>query len=360
MLESGRPFVTVSGIARRTGVSGYPGDGTQRWPAVHALDAAVLFRLALETAPAGSSWHAVADEGDAVRDIAGVIGRRLGLPVEPVPEETYDPLGPIFAADQPSSSTLTREALALAADAPFSVGGPGAHRALAVELVATAASFGVVLAVNHPLRLAPTQRLLRSLIRSGDVGELLAMRMSSAGLLPPRLRGWRLDPAAPGSGIVVDMMVHNIDTARFVTGREPIRVAAVGPVPDAHTVTDRVMATVELDGGVLLQTFDGWFVPGNRAGIEVHGSDGSAIALAAAPGTPETVMLRDRSGSATVLPLPEPVDMYTLVIEEFAAAIAGRPTDVASGFDGLRSLAAALAAVESIRLSQIVAVPTNS
>src|SRR6478752_1226343 len=88
MLESGRPFVTVSGIARRTGVSGYPGDGTQRWPAVHALDAAVPFRLALETAPAGSSWHAVSDEGEAVRDIAGVIGRRLGLPVEPVPEET--------------------------------------------------------------------------------------------------------------------------------------------------------------------------------------------------------------------------------------------------------------------------------
>ncbi len=52
-------------IARRTGVSGYPGDGTQRWPAVHALDAAVLLRLALERAEAGTSWHAVADEGDA-------------------------------------------------------------------------------------------------------------------------------------------------------------------------------------------------------------------------------------------------------------------------------------------------------
>ena len=51
--------------------------------------------------------------------------------------------------------------------------------------------------------------------------------------------------------------------------------------------------------------------------------------------------------------------MYTLVIEEFAAAVAGRPTQVATGFDGLRSLAAALAAVESIRTSQIVAVPTN-
>ncbi|MGC5562236.1 SDR family oxidoreductase [Streptomyces sp. FR-108] len=97
--------------ARRTGASGYPGDGTQRWPAVHALDAAVLFRLALERGPAGSAWHAVADEGDRVRDIAAVIGRRLGLPVKSVPQDAYGPLGPIFATDQPSSSARTREAL---------------------------------------------------------------------------------------------------------------------------------------------------------------------------------------------------------------------------------------------------------
>jgi len=97
--------------ARRTGIAGYPGDGNQRWPAVHALDAAVLFRLALESAPAGTSWHAVADEGDAVRDITAVIGRRLGLPVEPVPEENFGPFGPIFAMDQPASSARTREAL---------------------------------------------------------------------------------------------------------------------------------------------------------------------------------------------------------------------------------------------------------
>jgi hypothetical protein len=73
-------------IARRNRVSGYPGDGTQRWPAVHALDA-------------------------AVHDIAAVIGRRLGQPVETVPTETYGPLGPIFATDQPSSSTHTRKTL---------------------------------------------------------------------------------------------------------------------------------------------------------------------------------------------------------------------------------------------------------
>jgi nucleoside-diphosphate-sugar epimerase len=108
----------LADIARRTGVSGFPGDGAQRWPAVHALDAAVLFRLALERAPAGSSWHAVADEGDAVRDIATVIGHRLGLPVETVPQERFGPLGPIFAADQPSSSTHPRRALGWAPTHP--------------------------------------------------------------------------------------------------------------------------------------------------------------------------------------------------------------------------------------------------
>ncbi|HEY8281513.1 MAG TPA: SDR family oxidoreductase [Leifsonia sp.] len=98
-------------IARQTGVAGYPGDGAQRWPAVHALDAAVLFRLALENAPAGTAWHAVADEGDTVRDIVTVIGRRLGLPVESLPAENFGPLGAIFVVDQPASSVRTRAEL---------------------------------------------------------------------------------------------------------------------------------------------------------------------------------------------------------------------------------------------------------
>lgn len=101
----------LTNVARGNGVSGYPGDGTQRWPAVHALDAAALFRLALEGAPAGTSWHAVADEGDEVRAIATVIGRRLGVPVQSVPVESFGPLGQIFAADQPASSALTRQRL---------------------------------------------------------------------------------------------------------------------------------------------------------------------------------------------------------------------------------------------------------
>ncbi|QDP96507.1 SDR family oxidoreductase [Microlunatus elymi] len=101
----------LTDLARRNRVSGYPSDGSQRWPAVHALDAAVLFRLALEQAPGGTAWHAVADEGDRVLDIATVIGRRLDVPVESVAADMYGPLGAIFLADQPSSSAHTRRAL---------------------------------------------------------------------------------------------------------------------------------------------------------------------------------------------------------------------------------------------------------
>lgn len=97
------------GAAQRTGVSAYVGDGTQRWPAVHQLDAARLFRLVLEEATSGTVVHAVGDEGDTMLSIAETIGRELGLPVEAVPAENFGFLGTIFGVDQPSSSALTQE-----------------------------------------------------------------------------------------------------------------------------------------------------------------------------------------------------------------------------------------------------------
>ncbi|MEV4969814.1 SDR family oxidoreductase [Streptomyces scopuliridis] len=114
--EGDRGFLaTLVAIARAKGVSGYLGDGANRWPAVHRLDAARLFRLAVEEAPAGSVLHGVAEEGVAIRDIAEVIGRHLDVPVTSVaPEaaaEHFAWLGAFLGLDAPASNTLTRELL---------------------------------------------------------------------------------------------------------------------------------------------------------------------------------------------------------------------------------------------------------
>ena len=103
------------GIAREKGVAAYVGDGLNRWPAVHRLDAAHLYRLALKEGSAGARYHAVADEGVALREIAGVIGRRLNVPVvSKSPEEAANYFGwfaQFAAMDNPASSRRTRQLL---------------------------------------------------------------------------------------------------------------------------------------------------------------------------------------------------------------------------------------------------------
>lgn len=109
-------------IARDQGVSGYIGDGSNRWPAVHRLDAARLFRLALEQAPAGSVLHAVAEEGVPVRAIATVIGHQLDLPVGAIAAEDasahFGFLASVLGVDSPASSALTRAQLTWQATHP--------------------------------------------------------------------------------------------------------------------------------------------------------------------------------------------------------------------------------------------------
>ncbi len=100
--------------ARDTGVSAYIGDGANRWPGLHTLDAAHLYRLALEKAPAGTRLHGVADEGVPFRDIAGVIARHLNAPTVSIPAEEAGHFGflALFASlDNPTSSALTQEVL---------------------------------------------------------------------------------------------------------------------------------------------------------------------------------------------------------------------------------------------------------
>jgi nucleoside-diphosphate-sugar epimerase len=102
-------------IARKKRESAYVGDGHNRWPAVHRLDAARLFRLALEKGPAGATYQAVAEEGVPFREIADLIGRRLNVPVvSKSPAEAarqFSFMSPFIPVDNPVSSKLTQERL---------------------------------------------------------------------------------------------------------------------------------------------------------------------------------------------------------------------------------------------------------
>jgi nucleoside-diphosphate-sugar epimerase len=114
--EGDKGFVpSLIGFARENGVSAFVGDGSNRWPAVHRLDAARLFRLALENAPAGSMLHGTAEEGVPFREIAEVIGRQSKLPVAGVDAEKagehFGFLSAFVPLDNPTSSALTQRQL---------------------------------------------------------------------------------------------------------------------------------------------------------------------------------------------------------------------------------------------------------
>lgn len=108
-------MATLVSIARERGVAGYLGDGANRWPAVHVLDAAHLVRLAVEDAPAGSVLHAIDEEGVPAQDIAAAIGRGLDLPVASIPAERatdhFGWIGGFFGADALTSNLATRQLL---------------------------------------------------------------------------------------------------------------------------------------------------------------------------------------------------------------------------------------------------------
>jgi nucleoside-diphosphate-sugar epimerase len=114
--EGDHGFVpALIGIARQKGVSAYIGDGSNRWPSVHRIDAARLYRLALEKATAGACYHAVADEGVPTREIAAVIGRHLNVPVVAKSGDEaaahFGWISRFFAIDGPASSAITGETL---------------------------------------------------------------------------------------------------------------------------------------------------------------------------------------------------------------------------------------------------------
>jgi len=103
-------------IARRVGFAAFVGDGANRWPAVHRLDAARLFRLALEKAAPGARLHGVGEEGVAMREIAQTIGEGVGVPVRGIDTQAafahFDWMATFVGLDSPASNAITRQTMA--------------------------------------------------------------------------------------------------------------------------------------------------------------------------------------------------------------------------------------------------------
>ena len=228
----------------------------------------------------------------------------------------------------------------------------------AAAMVAAAEQAAAVLATNHHLRQSPVLRAIRELVSNGALGDLLAVRVGHAGLLPERLRGWRLQDV-PGAGVVLDLVVHDADTVRFVTGREILEVTSAGVTQGAGSAAlDAVVTAGVLAGGVSLQLHDAFTVPHAGQWFEVHGTEGSAVADRAMTQDPDGDVVLRRSGSDDEpVPVGPRRDLYEGTLLAFAAAVAGDGEPSASGRDGVASLAVALSVAESLATGRRVSVP---
>ncbi len=207
---------------------------------------------------------------------------------------------------------------------------------------------GVVLGTNHHLRNAATHRAIRDLLRDGAIGKPLFARVFHAVSLPAHLQGWRINKPAAGAGVILDITVHDADTLRFILDAEPVEAMAMTPPTRMASgdIEDGVMAVLSFDNGVLAQLHDAFTVKHAGTGIEIHGTEGSLIGRDVMTQRPiGEVILRNAEGERRI-PL-EHENLYARSLATFNAAIRGRGAPSATGEDGLRSLATALAVLDS-------------
>ncbi len=209
---------------------------------------------------------------------------------------------------------------------------------------------GVVLAVDHHLRVSAPLARMHELIAEGAVGKVVAARVFHARSLLPELRTWRIDRDQPGGGVVLDVTVHDADLVRFLLDDEIAEVTALtstGELSDGGAVSDSVMGVMRMRRGALVSFHDSFVVAHAATGVEVHGTDASLIATDVLLPTPTGQLYLQRGDERELVDVPDRPPIYESVVERFTAAVNRKGAVVADGEDGIRSLAVALAAVES-------------
>jgi 1,5-anhydro-D-fructose reductase (1,5-anhydro-D-mannitol-forming) len=231
----------------------------------------------------------------------------------------------------------------------------------AAQMVARARSAGRVLGTNHHLRASAVHQRVRELIQGGELGQVHGVQVSHAVHLPPHLQGWRLDSAAAGGGVVLDILVHDADLLRFLLGREPLRIAtrtlATGMAREG--LEDSAMSVIEFDGGTLAQTHESFAAAHALTRLHVLGTQGSLYAEGSLTQAGDGALtLRNAHGT---IPVPVPaVDLYERGFERFVQACAGQGAPLASGEDGARAMAVALAGLQSARSGQVETISFSS
>jgi 1,5-anhydro-D-fructose reductase (1,5-anhydro-D-mannitol-forming) len=208
---------------------------------------------------------------------------------------------------------------------------------------------GVVLGTNHHLRGAPAIVKMRELIEQGSIGDVVAARIFHARSLAPEFRHWRLSRPDAGGGVVLDITVHDADTIRFLLGDEVVEVTALTASGGLGNglVEDSVMGSMRTSRGPLVCFHDDFMVPHGGTGVEVHGSSGSLIAYDVLAADPAGEVWLRRLDELTRISVDLVWPLYENVVNRFMAAVRGVGEPLASGADGVASLAIALAVLQS-------------
>lgn len=216
-------------------------------------------------------------------------------------------------------------------------------------MVDACAKAGVVMGTNHHLRNAITHRRMRELIANGAIGAPLAVRVFHAVFLPEFLQGWRIDSAESGGGVILDITVHDADTLRFLLDDEPIEVTALTASQGMGKagIADSVMGVMRFANGTLAQFHDAFTIAHTSTGIEIHGTDGSLIGRNVMTQAPIGEVVLRRGQTEETVDLGEHNNLYVRSVRNFTDAVLGKGSPSASGHDGVRSLAIALAVAES-------------
>jgi 1,5-anhydro-D-fructose reductase (1,5-anhydro-D-mannitol-forming) len=230
----------------------------------------------------------------------------------------------------------------------------------AKEMVAAAKAAGVVLGTNHHLRNAVTHRTLRELVGAGAIGLPLAARVFHAIYLPPHGQTWRINRPDAGGGVILDITVHDADTLRFVLDSEAVEVTAMTASQGMAMsgLEDSVMGVMRFENGVLAQFHDAFTIKHTLTGLEVHGTEGSLLARNVMTQAPVGEIVLRRGSDEEQVELGEHNDLYARSVRNFIEAMNREGEPSATGVDGVKSLAIALAAAESAATGRAVTIAT--